>query len=349
MQVYEGYLPVGGNFVKIADSSPRNGEYWLGTEAELAALDAGAGRDENTLYVTVDGGSNNPIGLIRTGDGVPSNALGNDTDFYLDNLTGTYYVKTGGVYVEEGSLKGPGNDGTKIYYGTGLADPQTGVDGDFYIDDNTGTMYVKELGTWNTFKTLKGADGNKIHQGSGVPSNILGIDGDIYINTDNWDLYQRQLGQYNVIGNIKGADGAPGADGASITSGTFVPQPKGSTSGAYAFSGTCKYRKIGDLVTLNLPMNSITGNASGTFRVGNLPFNIADNDIFAVSVGNAQNVGEDTYSILAYLGKFSGQAEIQLKFNSVQGDAISQNLPAFDTSVTGVCNLWLTVTYITNE
>lgn len=42
----------------------------------------------------------------RTASGVPSNSLGVNGDFYLDSFSGTYYLKTSGAYVSQGSLRG---------------------------------------------------------------------------------------------------------------------------------------------------------------------------------------------------------------------------------------------------
>ncbi len=54
------------------------------------------------------------IAQVRTGDGVPSNALGNDGDLYVDNLSGDYYTKAGGVWFLNGNLRGP-SGGTPDY------------------------------------------------------------------------------------------------------------------------------------------------------------------------------------------------------------------------------------------
>lgn len=50
------------------------------------------------------GGSSSPW---RSGTGVPSNALGADGDFYLDETSGNYYQKQAGAYLLKGNLKGP--------------------------------------------------------------------------------------------------------------------------------------------------------------------------------------------------------------------------------------------------
>lgn len=47
------------------------------------------------------------IAQVRTGNGAPSNSLGNDGDLYLNNATGDYYTKVSGVWSLQGNLKGP--------------------------------------------------------------------------------------------------------------------------------------------------------------------------------------------------------------------------------------------------
>ncbi|MCP4322156.1 MAG: hypothetical protein GY787_09945 [Alteromonadales bacterium] len=54
------------------------------------------------------------IAQVRTGSGVPANTLGNDGDFYLDNNTGNYYTKSGGVWSLQGNLTGPSGAVPKI-------------------------------------------------------------------------------------------------------------------------------------------------------------------------------------------------------------------------------------------
>lgn len=54
------------------------------------------------------------IAQVRTGTGVPSPALGNNGDFFLDNSTGNYYTKSGGTWTQQGNLKGPSGSAPEI-------------------------------------------------------------------------------------------------------------------------------------------------------------------------------------------------------------------------------------------
>lgn len=48
-----------------------------------------------------------PGSQIYTENGIPSNTLGNNGDFYLNNLNGNYYKKINNTWILEGNLTGP--------------------------------------------------------------------------------------------------------------------------------------------------------------------------------------------------------------------------------------------------
>jgi hypothetical protein len=79
---------------------------------------------------------------IITGTGVPSDVLGEDGDFFLDNNTGNYYIKAGGTWgTLQGNLTGPtgpaGTNGTNGIDGTGAP-----VYGSIYTETGVGTQTV---------------------------------------------------------------------------------------------------------------------------------------------------------------------------------------------------------------
>lgn len=117
-----------------------------------------------------------PGSQIFTGDGVPPLALGVNGDFYVDNLTGDYYTKIGGLWVLQGNLQGPpGTPGSQIFTGDGVPPPALGSDGDFYLDNLTGDYYTKIGGVWTLQGNLQGP--------SGLSPSIFGSgrDGDVVI------------------------------------------------------------------------------------------------------------------------------------------------------------------------
>lgn len=81
---------------------------------------------------------------ILTGNGAPSNSLGENGDFYLDNTNGNYYVKIAGMWILRGNLQGPpGLPGSRILAGNGPPNNTLGNVGDFYIDNITKVYYLK--------------------------------------------------------------------------------------------------------------------------------------------------------------------------------------------------------------
>lgn len=81
---------------------------------------------------------------ILTGNGAPSNNIGDDGSFYLDNDTGNYYIKIAGRWILRGNLRGPqGSPGSRILTGRGRPSDATGNIGDFYLDNISKRYYIK--------------------------------------------------------------------------------------------------------------------------------------------------------------------------------------------------------------
>ena len=103
--------------------------------------------------------------VIHAGKGAPSDDLGNNGDYYLDQNTGELY----GPKNDQGwgtpiSLQGPpgpdgqdGEDGSQIYSGTGAPAASLGVEGDYYLDKSNYELYgPKSDNGWGTPISLKG-------------------------------------------------------------------------------------------------------------------------------------------------------------------------------------------------
>lgn len=88
-----------------------------------------------------DSFNNNERGRILTGNGAPSDNLGENGSFYLDNDTGNYYIKILGRWIQRGNLMGP--PGSRILAGNGRPNNELGNIGDFYIDNVTKVYYIK--------------------------------------------------------------------------------------------------------------------------------------------------------------------------------------------------------------
>lgn len=181
-------------------------------------------------------GGTGPAGFsFRSGAGVPSNALGNQGDNYLNTTNGDVYGPKGASTwgAATGNIRGPqgtagadgaaGAAGSVIYSGVGAPSTGLGVINDFYLNSTNGDYYKK---TGTTVWTLQlnlvgpagtpgtsgtnGTNGTQLTTGTVVPTG--GANGDLYIRTTNYDLYKNTAGTWAVIGNIKGADGINAAD-----------------------------------------------------------------------------------------------------------------------------------------
>lgn len=96
----------------------------------------------------------------RDGTGVPSNALGLNGDYYLDDATGNVYLRTSGTYSIVANIKGPtGTAGTVWRDGSGVPSNALGVNGDYYLNDATGDVYLKTAGAYSIVANIKGPIG----------------------------------------------------------------------------------------------------------------------------------------------------------------------------------------------
>lgn len=90
-------------------------------------------------FIGTDGADGADGSQIHTGTGVPSDVLGENGDFYLDNATGNYYTKAAGAWgAAQGNLIGPaGADGADGIDGAGAP-----VYGEIYTHEGVGTQVV---------------------------------------------------------------------------------------------------------------------------------------------------------------------------------------------------------------
>lgn len=155
----------------------------------------------------------------RDGSGAPSDATGNDGDYYLDDSTGDVYTRSGGHYTIVANIKGAsgsaGTAGSVWYNGSGAPGVGLGVNGDYYLDTATSDVYYKSSGSWAVIVNIKGATGaagangtaTVWHDGTGAPSNALGSDGDYYLDDSNGDVYAKSAGAWGIVTNIFGTSG----------------------------------------------------------------------------------------------------------------------------------------------
>jgi hypothetical protein len=87
---------------------------------------------------------------IFHGTGIPSNSLGNPTDYYLDEQTYRLYgPKLGsGVWDLSTYVSLQGKDGKSFITGTGVPLNSSGNYQDTYLDTASGNLYTKGLSGW---------------------------------------------------------------------------------------------------------------------------------------------------------------------------------------------------------
>jgi len=89
--------PAGNDGVGISTVAINGSNHLIITLTNNQQIDAGL----------IPSGTNGTNGSVwRNGSGVPSNSLGADGDYYIDNDTSKYYLKVSGAYVLQGSFKG---------------------------------------------------------------------------------------------------------------------------------------------------------------------------------------------------------------------------------------------------
>lgn len=162
---------------------------------------------------------------LLTGNGKPSANLGKNGDSYIDLDTWDFYVKTSGVWIHTGNIKGEqgnqgndgidGIDGTAVLTGEGEPSVGTGENGDSYIDLSTWNYYVKENDEWVLKGNIKGTDGTDGEDGNGIVSiELTSSSGNVdtyTITYDNGDTTTFTI--TNGVDGEQGIQGEPGEDG----------------------------------------------------------------------------------------------------------------------------------------
>lgn len=202
---------------------------------DIEVVDLGDGRVQ--INYTGSGGGGGGGSVWRNGSGVPSNSLGSNGDYYLNDDNGDVYLKASGTYSVVANIKGPqGDQGIQ-----GIQGPQ-GIQGIQGIQGVQGA---------------NGADGSTWYNKVGVPGSGLGKDGDYSFDVSNGDIYLKTAGVWALHGNIKGPTGATGATGAT------GPAPSGTglvsvTSGVLDTPTTLSARIAADASNLRTQLGAST-------------------------------------------------------------------------------------------
>ncbi|ASU32556.1 collagen-like domain-containing protein [Mucilaginibacter xinganensis] len=350
----------------------QNGDYYFDkSSGGLYGPKTAAGWGTATSLKGPDGsnGSNGTNGsTILSGNGAPSNTVGQNGDFYLDISTYLFYgPKAGNTWGTRVLLKGAqgpqgpvgpaGADGSIIYSGNGAPGAALGNNGDYYFDKTAGALYGPKTNTgWSTPTVLMGAtgatgangtNGNTVLSGSGIPSNTVGKNGDYYLDITTYRLYGPKSGNaWSTSVLLMGAQGAQGpvgpagADGSIIYSGNGVPNPSVGATGDYYFDKTNrtlygpKGRTGWGTPTSLVGATGATGNTGAAGANGNTILN--GTGAPANTLGNDGDFYLDVNTYLFYGPKTAGAwgAGVSLKTASSGG----ANVTAFETLAGSVLN-----------
>jgi len=208
-----------------------------------------------------------------SGSGVPSNAVGTDGDYYLNNDNGDVYLKSGGVYALETNIAGPANSDA------GTLD---GIDSSQFLRSDTEDTYSPQtlnIGT-NTdsgirFKSTSNPDQEILVQYEASDGDLL--ESGYAIQIESADALPQNDAHLEVEGNIY-SNGSRvvtlGNDGPG--SGVNADLLDGFTSGSFALASTTISASTGLAGGGTLGSNFSFGMisiASGSATVGALRYN----------------------------------------------------------------------------
>lgn len=191
-------VPVSVNGTLIAQRSGIN--LVPGANVTLSGADNDAADTTDVVVASTGGGGGS---VWRNGDGAPSNGLGSDGDYYLDDLNGYVYYKASGAYTHVATIEGPpgaagpaGAPGAVWRNGSGAPSDSLGIDGDFYLDDATGNVYERSSGTYSIVANISGPAGShpKTFQCRGILEMVAlpAEQGDLAERTDSDETYVLQ-------------------------------------------------------------------------------------------------------------------------------------------------------------
>ncbi len=253
----------------------------------------------------VTNGSVGPAGAdgfsFLSGDGAPSNSLGNDGDSYVDvdpNGDGTTYDKSGGVWVDNGgSLKGPPGETTVT---GGVMGPVSSTIGNIATWSDTAGSAVADSGVAVSNVVLLG--GAQTIAGAKTFSDAVTVDNDLAVTggaTIEGDLYAAQTGAYSDDG---GASAGPylvalrdsGSPAANDAIGATQLQGKDSAGAyrVYAQAGGYIVNPTASIAAGGWELGVLVGGSyAGQLRV--------ENGVYAVgATGGAQGAG--TFNATGY-------------------------------------------------
>ena len=158
--------------------------------------------------------------LFLTSSGVPTNAVGEVTDYYRDTATNLIYYRAAlGWEVVPSLVPTPDGVGTNWLFGTGAPDNGIGSANDYYRDDANGSVYRKHaVNGWEAKGSLDfiGVYGVQWGEGTGAPANIESLNnlpaGSFYLDVTTSDIYYKDNTlTWSLKGQLGNADATESA------------------------------------------------------------------------------------------------------------------------------------------
>lgn len=158
--------------------------------------------------------------LFLTGSGVPTNAVGEVSDYYRDLATNNiyYYAPTGWEAVPS-LIPTPDGVGTNWLFGTGAPNNGIGATNDYYRDDANGIIYRKHaVNGWESKGSLDfiGVYGVQWGEGTGAPANTEPLNnlpaGSFYLDVATSNIYYKDG---SLTWSLKGQLGGGGGEAAA--------------------------------------------------------------------------------------------------------------------------------------
>ena len=193
--------------------------------------------------------------LFLTGSGVPTNAVGEVSDYYRDTASNLIYYRAAlGWEAVPSLIPTPDGVGTNWLFGTGAPNNGIGATNDYYRDDANGIIYRKHaVNGWEAKGSLDfiGVYGVQWGEGTGAPANTEPLNnlpaGSFYLDVATSDIYYKdntltwslkgQLGSVTVVDALDStsATAALSANQGKVLDGRLqtVESNKANTNSAY--------------------------------------------------------------------------------------------------------------------
>lgn len=146
--------------------------------------------------------------IILNGNGIPSNSLGRNNDYYINKETDDWYYKSSNSWGNPLiNLRGISGD-RRIWSFNEKPLDSFGSNGDIAFVYSLYTIFEKVNNIWIVKATFQGQKGDTVWLwGNSMPDNDVGFNGYFHINLITGDISIKINDKWSIQGNIKGTKG----------------------------------------------------------------------------------------------------------------------------------------------